>query len=92
MEDIKSASLAQIGSYFLDMYDESIRDDDNMDMVEAAAEIVTAEIVRRVGADKIRHLMDFHYKAWADAEEGERMERFYEFKAMTVAFDELKQS
>ena len=92
MENIEQASLAQIGLYFLDIYDESIRDDDNMDMVEAAAEIVTAEIVRRVGVGKIRHLMDFHYKAWADAEENERMERFYEFKAMTVAFDELKQS
>jgi len=92
MSEMQNWSLAQLGSFFLDQYDEHIRDDDNMSLLEEAAKLVTDEIVRRVGADKVRHLMDYAYEAWADAKGTEVMARFYEFKALTVAFDELKQT
>ena len=93
MSEMQNWSLAQLGSYFLDVYDDHIRDDDNLSLLEEAVKLVTDEIVRRVGADKVRHLMDFAYKAWADAKGTEvMMARFYEFKALTVAFDELKKT
>lgn len=95
---MQNLSLAQLGAYFLDTYDEHVRDDDNLEMLENAAQAVTDEILRRVqDPAKIRALMDYHYKAWADSvqnplsQDGRPMDRYYEFRVLAVVFEELAQ-
>lgn len=80
-------SLAQLGSTFLDAYDEHIRCGDDTEMLNAIVDAIVEEIKTRVpDPAKLRALMDYHYKAWADKLSGEdRSKCYYELRVLMLA-------
>lgn len=86
-------SLAQIGAWFLDLYDQAIREQDDYELLDEAAQAITQEIVRRVNEPGcIGSLMDFHYRAWANSTNEQSIGRYQELRALMVAYDEIRQS
>lgn len=65
-ETVKSSSLSGLGAMLLDAIDEGVRNDEPVEVENACVEIGNEIIFRVPNADKLRHLMDFHYKKWAD--------------------------
>ena len=87
---LKDFSLAALGARLLDVYDESVRQDDNLEMLEECATEIADEIKSRVpDADKRRVLMDHHYKAWADTTPNTVVsgQRYHELRAMMTAHE-----
>jgi hypothetical protein len=88
---LQDYSLAGLGLRLLDVYDESIRQNDEYEMLDNAATEIADEIKARVPeADKRRVLMDYHYKAWADTAHNNTVilrERYYELRAMMTAHE-----
>lgn len=81
---LKNMSLAQLGAHLLDTADNAALTQE-YNLVEQAGKNVGNEIIRRIGRDKVRPMMDFHYEAWANATGNEVNTKWYEFKAMTAA-------
>jgi len=65
-EDLKIATLSVLGAMLLDAMDEGVANGEPVEVENACVQIGN-EILHRVpDAEKLRHLMDFHYKKWAD--------------------------
>jgi protein tyrosine/serine phosphatase len=87
---LQDFSLVALGARLLDVYDESVRQDDNLEILEECANEIADEIKARVpDASKRRALMDYHYKAWADTmpDTAASLERYFELRAMMTAHE-----
>lgn len=101
-EELNTASLAQLGIILMDTVDNETANGD-FEALNEAYRTIGKEVVRRVERGRatplstektLRHLMDFHYKKWADLQEkGENgkdlNDAFYELKALMTGFTEL---
>lgn len=86
MQTVENESLADLGVFLLDAQAEAEEQQD-MNVAENAAELVAKEIGRRVGVDKIRPIMDYHYKVWADEKDAEiRIKKRLELDVIMTAF------
>ena len=97
-EEIQHASLAELGVILLDSVDEAVAGGE-YEEIEEAYVYIGQEIIRRVpDAAKIRHMMDFHYKKWADlqaqgtngsrSQETELNNSYLQLRAMMTGFVE----
>lgn len=64
-QNIEHMSLSELGWLLVEAENESEEQHDHT-ISEEAATMVSKEIIRRIGKDKVRPMMDYHYKAWAD--------------------------
>ncbi len=65
-EELKNSSLSGLGAMLLDAMDCGIENGEPVEVENACVEIGNEVIFRVPDAEKLRHLMDFHYKKWAD--------------------------
>ena len=98
VEEIQNASLAELGVILIDSVDQAVADEE-YEEIEAAYQSIGQEIIRRIpDTTKIRPMMDFHYKKWADlqvkgtngsrSQETELNNSYLEFRAMMAGFVE----
>jgi hypothetical protein len=97
-DELKTASLSGLGAMLLDAADEAVRNDE-VEEIEQAYKGIGLEVVSRVpDPEKLRHLMDFHYKKWADltvkgtnnfAEETDLNNSYLELRALMTGFVEV---
>jgi len=66
-ESLKNSSLSGLGAMLLDAMDEGVVNGEPLEVEGACVEVGNEIIFRVPDAEKLRHLMDFHYKKWADA-------------------------
>lgn len=95
LEEIRTTSLAGLGVILMDKLDQVLADQAPED-IDDAYKTIGCEVVRRsLNAAKLESLMDFHYDKWkknlkaADLPSQERLDAFYEFKAMMAGFTEI---
>lgn len=95
LEEIRAASLAELGIILMDKLDQVLADQAPED-IDDAYQTIGREVVRRVpDATKLESLMDFHYDKWKKNSKAiglsvqERSNAFYEFKAMMTGFTEV---
>lgn len=65
-EDLKTATLSVLGAMLLDAIDEGVANGEPVEVENACVQIGNEILYRVPDAEKLRHLMDFHYKKWAD--------------------------
>jgi len=66
-ETLKNSILSGLGAMLLDAMDEGVVNGEPLEVERACVEIGNEIIFRVPDAEKLRHLMDFHYKKWADS-------------------------
>jgi hypothetical protein len=64
-KNLEIMSLVELGWLLIEAEDESVEQHDHT-ISEDMATKVSEEVIRRIGKDKVRPMMDYHYKAWAD--------------------------
>lgn len=91
-ETLKNSSLSGLGAMLLDAMDEGVVNGEPLEVERACIEIGNEVIFRVPDAEKLRHLMDFHYKKWADmlAKDGVSSEQqgnsYLELRAMMTGY------
>jgi len=91
-EDLKNATLSVLGAMLLDAMDEGIANGEPVEVENACVQIGNEILCRVSDAEKLRYLMDFHYKKWADCVARDnlpdeyRNDSYLEFRAMMAGY------
>lgn len=91
-ESLKNSSLAGLGAMLLDAMDEGVANGEPVEVENACVEIGNEVIFRVPNAEKLRHMMDFHYKKWADlltkdnVSDEQKDGAYLEFRAMMAGY------
>lgn len=96
LEEIKAASLKDLGVILMDKLDGILADRPPEDINDAYG-VIGSEVIRRVDsdADKLEVLLDFHYDKWKRLSKRDSHNRddsrnaFYEFKALMAGFTKI---
>ena len=91
LEEIKTASLAQLGDILLDKEDSFANE--SIEEVDEVYITIGQEVIRRCpDPKKLESLMDFHYDKWKSASsQDERTKSYLELRAMMVGFTETRE-